>query len=225
MKMNPSLAPHRRLFRLLHDNRAIAMVEFGLCLPFFLGAGLAATELTHYTITKMRISQAALHLADDGSRIGTGYLLSTKQISEAQINDLMLGSGLEASKLDLYTHGRVVISSLEPIARPNTTDRYRIRWQRCRGSKSYTSQFGRQGDTDLAGVTINGNLVKAPDDGAVIIAEVAYDYQPLFGGRWIQLSPMTETATMYVRDNREYSGPTGGVGIYNSENVAVSSCA
>src|SRR3546814_11879499 len=93
----------------------------------------------------MRVSQLAVLLADDGSRIGTGDLLSTKQITEAQINDLMTGADLQGSALGLFTNGKVVLTSLEPVANPNTTDRYRIRWQRCRGSLTYSSGFGKIG--------------------------------------------------------------------------------
>src|SRR3546814_3139157 len=81
----------------------IAVVEFALCLPFVLVATLTAAELANYTVTKMRVSQLALRLADDGSRIGTGDLLSTKQITEAQINDLMTGADLQGSALGLFT--------------------------------------------------------------------------------------------------------------------------
>ncbi|KKW90080.1 TadE/TadG family type IV pilus assembly protein [Sphingobium chungbukense] len=211
--------------RLRHTEKGIAVVEFALCLPFVLVATLTAAELANYTVTKMRVSQLALRLADDGSRIGTGDLLSTKQITEAQINDLMTGADLQGSALGLFTNGKVILTSLEPVANPNTTDRYRIRWQRCRGSLSYSSGFGKQGDTNLTGIAINGQTLKAPEGGAIILAEVAYRYQPLVGSRWINLSSMVETAEMYVRDNREYAGPTGGVGIYNPENITASTCS
>jgi Flp pilus assembly protein TadG len=203
----------------------IAVVEFALCLPFIIVATMTAAELANYTVTKMRVSQLALRLADDGSRIGDGDLLSTKQITEAQINDLMTGADLQGSTLGLYSNGRIVLTSLEPVANPNPTDRYRIRWQRCRGAITYSSGFGEQGDTDLTGVAINGQILRAPEGGAVIIAEVAYQYQPLVGSSWIKLSSMVETAAMYVRDNREYEGPAGGVGIYNSENVTPAACS
>src|SRR3546814_20274648 len=75
----------------------------------------------------MRVSQLALRLADDGSRIGTGDLLSTKQITEAQINDLMTGADLQGSALGLFTNGKVVLTSLEPVANHTTTARYRLR--------------------------------------------------------------------------------------------------
>lgn len=207
------------------DQRGVAMVEFALSLPFFVTAALMAAELTNYTITKMRISQAALHIADDASRIGTGDLLSTKQITEAQINDLMTGADLQTGNLDLYGQGKIVLSSLEPEANPNTDDHYRIRWQRCRGAKSFTSGFGKQGDANLTGLSVNGQIIKAPEGGAVMIVEVVYDYRPLVGVKWLNLPSMVETSAMYVRDNREYAGPTGGVGIYNPENVIASTCS
>lgn len=216
----------RRLMRgLRRDRSGVALVEFALALPFVLGATMAAAELANFTTTKMRVSQVALHLADDGSRIGTGDLLSTKQITEAQINDLLVGADLQAGALGLYAHGRVILSSLEPVANPNPTDRYRVRWQRCRGTKSWSSHYGAQGDTGLTGLVMNGQTVKAPASGAIIYVEVAYDYQPIIGARWLNMGPIVETAAMSVRDNREFMGPAGGVGIYNPAPVAtVASC-
>ncbi|WP_336970368.1 pilus assembly protein [Sphingobium aromaticiconvertens] len=210
---------------LRRDCSGVAFLEFALALPFVLGATMAAAELTNFTTTKMRVSQVALHLADDGSRIGTGDLLSTKQITEAQINDLLIGADLQAGALGLYGHGRVILSSLEPVANPNPTDRYRIRWQRCRGSKSWSSHYGVQGDTNLIGLVLNGQTLKAPASGAIIYVEVAYDYQPIIGARWLNMGPIVETAAMSVRDNREFAGPTGGVGIYNDTASTVATCS
>jgi Flp pilus assembly protein TadG len=214
--------PRRFARALRRDRSGLAMVEFALCLPFVVTVGMTGAELTNYTTTKMRISQVALHVADNASRMGTGTVLSNKTISEAQINDLLTGAGLQAGKLDLYNRGRVILSSLEPMANPNTTDRYKIRWQRCRGSKVWPSNYGTAGQTNLTGVTINGQLVKAPDDGAVMYVEVAYNYRPLISNAFIPKSLITETAAMTVRDQRDYAGGTNG--IYNTEAVTASTC-
>lgn len=209
----------------LRTNRSgTAFVEFALCLPFLVTFSMAGAELTNFTTTKMRVSQLALHVADNASRIGTGTLLSTKQISEAQINDLLTGAGLQAGGLNLYTNGRVILSSLEPVANPNTTSKFRIRWQRCRGSKSWPSSYGLQGATNLTGITANGQLITAPDDGAVMFVEVAYNYQPLIASTFVPRTQITGIAAMTVRDARDMAGPGGGVGIYNTENVTASSC-
>lgn len=212
------------LHALRRDERGLAMVEFALTLPFIVTIMMTATELTNFMTTKMRVSQLALHVSDDGARIGTGDLMSTKQITEAQINDLFIGTNMQSGKLNLATRGRVIMSSLEPD--PANANRFRIRWQRCYGTKAYTSAYPyRQGDTNLTGIVINGQPpITAPVGGAVIFVEIAADYQPLFTAAVAPSTQIVETAAMTVRDNREYTGPTGGVGIYNPENVTPSTC-
>jgi len=189
--------------RLRHSNSGAVLIEFALGLPVVVTIGMTGAELTNFVTTKMRVSQLALQVADNASRIGTGTVLSTKQISEAQINDLLTGAGLQASNLDFYEHGRVIVSSLQPVANPNTTNKYLIQWQRCRGLKSATSSYGVQGATNLTGITANGQLITAPDDGAVIFVEVTYDYQPVVGLAFSKTSTITEIAAMTVRDNRD----------------------
>lgn len=203
----------------------IAMVEFALCLPFVITFAMTGVELTNFTTTKMRISQIALHVADNASRIGTGTLLASKQISEAQINDLLIGAELQAGQLDLDANGRIILSSLEPIANPNSTNQFKIRWQRCSGSKTWPSSYGVQGDTNLNGITANGQNITAPEDGAVMFVEVAYTYQPLISSAFIPRTEIVEIGAMTVRDARDMAGPSGGVGIYNAENVTPSTCS
>lgn len=212
----------RAIKALWRSDKAVAVVEFGLALPLMTAIAFTGAELTSYVTTKMRISQLALHVADNASRIGAGTVLSNKQISEAQINDLLTGAGLQGGRLDIYNHGRIILSSLEPMANPNVTNRFRIRWQRCRGTKVWPSHYGDAGATDLTGITVNGQTATTPDDGAVMFVEIAYDYQPLIARIFIPQGQITATAAMTVRDQRDYSGGTNG--IYNNENVLASSC-
>ncbi|MEJ7934003.1 pilus assembly protein [Sphingobium sp. AN558] len=202
--------------------RAVAAVEFGLTLPLMTAVAFTGAELTSYVTTKMRVSQLALHVADNAARIGSGTVLANKQITEAQINDLLTGAGLQGGRLDLYGNGRVILSSLEPVANPNPTNRYRIRWQRCRGAKIWPSSYGRGGDTNLTGITVSGQLATAPDDGALMFVEISYNYQPLIARLFIPQSQITAIAAMTVRDQRDYGGGTNG--IYNNENVVPSTC-
>lgn len=213
----------RTLFRRLRsDQGGMAMVEFALCLPFVVTAAMTGAELTNYTTVKMRMSQLALQVADNASRIGTGTVSSTVTISEAQINDLLTGAGYQSGRLNAYPNGRIILSSLEPD--PANTGKYRIRWQRCRGTKVATSSYGVQGTTNLTGVTLNGQLITPPSDSAVMVVEISYNYQPIISSAFSPNSALTETAAMVVRDNRDMVGPTGGVGIYNNENVTASVC-
>jgi hypothetical protein len=217
MKVSPRFAV------LIGETRAVAAVEFALALPLMVSIAFTGAELTNFVTTKMRISQLSLHVADNGARMGAGTVLSNKQISEAQINDLFTGAGLQSGRMELFRNGRVILSSLEPVANPNITNRYRIRWQRCRGTKIWPSSYGRAGETGLTGITVNGALATAPDDGALMFVEIAYDYQPLIARVFVPHSQITSVAAMIVRDQRDFSG--GANGIYNSENVVPSTCS
>ncbi|MBJ7441747.1 pilus assembly protein [Sphingobium sp. AR-3-1] len=211
------------LFRhLARESKAVAVVEFGLALPLMTAIAFTGAELTNFVTTKMRISQLALHIADNAARIGTGTVLANKQITEAQLNDLLTGANFQGGRLDLYGKGRVILSSIEPVANPNPTNRYRIRWQRCRGAKNWPSSYGRSGDSNLTGITVGGQTATAPDDGALMFVEIAYDYQPLIARLFIPQNQITAVAAMTVRDQRDYGG--GSNGIYNNENVVPATC-
>jgi Flp pilus assembly protein TadG len=211
------------LHRLRGDTSGLAAVEFALTSPIILAMFLSGAELTNYAITKLRISQIALHVADNASRIGTNSLLTAPQISETQINDLLIGANLQAGALDLSTRGRVIVSSLEPVANPNTTSKFKIRWQRCYGGKTYSSSYGVQGDTNKNNMGPAGQTVTTPDDTAVMFVEVAYDYQPLISSRLVSTTVIKDIAAMTVRDNRDYAG-NGETGVYNNEGATPSTC-
>lgn len=208
----------RALKRLRYDSSGLALIEFAFAMPILMVLGLTGAELTHYITTRMRVSQVALHLADNSARIGTGSQLAAKTITETDINDLLTGAGLHAGELDLFTHGRVVISSVEPVAKPNTSNRFKIAWQRCRGAHGYVPQYGEQGDTGLVGVGPVGQQVTAPDNGAAMFVEVAYRYQPLIDGDLAPDLEIREVASMLVRDTRDLRE------VYNNENAEEASC-
>lgn len=210
----------RSLAHLLRDRSALALTEFALAFPMVAVMGIGGAELANYVTTKMRISQAALHLADHASRMGTGTLLAAKTISETQINDVFTGAGLQAGELDLYTHGRVILTNVEPVANPNTNNRYKVTWQRCRGNQSLPLDY-TTGQTNIQdGVGSTGRKVGAPNGSATLYVKVFYRYQPLFAQTFLpELEPMTETASMTVRERRDLSLP-----IPNPDNVAISSC-
>lgn len=216
------------LHRLLRDSSALAIVEFATALPFILVTMLSATELTNFTIVRMRVGQTALQIADNASRMGRVSLTGNPQVTETDINDLLTGADMQARNLNLYTHGRVIVSSLEPTANPNTAGTYKIRWQRCRGLKSSVSSWGVQGATSLNGMGPTGQIVTTPDDTGVMYVEVFYDYQPLFTSGLVPHTTIHEFASMIVRDSRDYVGPTSGPGanggIYNAEAAAAHTC-
>lgn len=223
--VRPALAD--RLRRLPRHASGVAAVEFALTAPILLTLFLTGAELTNFAITRMRVSQIALHVADNASRIGTHSLLTAPQISEAQINDLFLGANLQAGALDLKGRGRVILSSFEPVANPNPTKKFIIRWQRCYGDMPWLSSYGKAGSTQLDNIGPVGQKVTAPDDTAVMFVEVAYDYKPLIAGKLVGDTVIRDIAAMTVRDQRDYTGGGSGggtTGIYNNEGVTPSSC-
>ncbi|MCW3836861.1 TadE/TadG family type IV pilus assembly protein [Sphingomonas canadensis] len=208
--------------RLGRDTRGAALLEFALSLPILLVMSLTGAELTNYITTRMRISQLALHLADNAARMGSGGQLMAKTISEADINDLLTGAGLQAGELELYANGRVILSSLEPTANPNTNSTYKITWQRCRGSKTtHGSTYGTVGQssgTNMTGMGPSGRQAVAPDNGATMFVEVYYEYQPLVKTSLAPTTEIVEVASMMVRDARDLTQ------IYNAENATRATC-
>ena len=219
--------PVRILSRLRHETSGLALLEFAFTLPILLTMSLTGAELTNYVTTRMRVSQIALQLADNAARMGEGTQITAKSISELDINDLFTGAQLQSGELDLAGRGRVILSDLEPMANPNTTNKYKIGWQRCFGSQTgHASSYGTAGQTNLNGIGPTGQQVVAQPDNATMFVEVYYIYKPIIGlGSLSPSTTMLEIASMAVRDRRDLSTGTGhSQGIYNHENVTASTC-
>ena len=191
--------------RLIGDRSGLALTEFALSLPLLLTAGLGGIETANLAVTTLRVNQVAIQIADNASRIGDTSSLQDRKIYEADINDLLLGSNIQAGQsIDLYDHGRVIVSSLEVV--PGTDDQQYIHWQRCKGTKNYPSSYGAQGDgvsTTLAGMGPAGEEVMAQRGEAVIFVEVSYDYQPLVAGFFGDNRVISSTSAYTVRDSRD----------------------
>ena len=218
------IAAARKLLGRLRDAQdGVAMVEFAYSLVVVVPLFLGGVELSNYVTTRMRVSQLALHVADNASRIGIDSLLAAPRISESQINDLMIGANLQSGGLDLATKGRVILSSVERMASPDD-DQFMIRWQRCYGTMEWESTYGDAGDDELTGVGPVGEQITAPVGTGVMFVEIAYEYEPLFlSSDIVSDTTIRETAAMVVRDDRDYVG-NGGTGIFNTEGVAASTC-
>lgn len=204
------IAAAAALLRRLRVTRSgVAATEFALSVPLLLTMGLWGTETVNLVITNMRVSQIAMQIADNASRIGDQSMLVDRKIYETDINDLLDGAEVQAGKLDLYGRGRVIVSSLEVV--PGTADRQYIHWQRCRGLKSSTSAYGNEGkglDGSLAGMGPAGEEVTATAGDAVMFVEIVYDYQPLIANAFTgSAGPRTirTTAAFNVRDDRDLS--------------------
>lgn len=199
------------LLLLRRDSRGVAMVEFAFIAPIILLLGLVGIEMANFAITHMRISQAAMHVADNASRIGDRDQLAAQRIYESDVNDLFVGVNIQAGgQIDLLRNGRVIVSSLER----NADGGQMIRWQRCMGLKQANSAYGTQGTgatgTGFAGMGRSGRELQAEAGQAVMFVEIIYDYQPLlrnsFTAPYITPPEIRSNAAFTVRGARDLTG-------------------
>ena len=184
-----------------------ALTEFALSLPLLLTAGLWGSEVAHKAIMQMRVSQIAVLVADNASRIGENSLLGETKLYEADIDDVLIGAEIQGgSAFGLYDRGRVILSSLEVV--PDTEDRQYIHWQRCMGRRHHLSTFGVTGDGlhgTFPGMGPPGEEIQAVQDEAVMFVEVVYEYEPLFSKMFVKSTTLSATAAFNVRQNRDLS--------------------
>jgi hypothetical protein len=209
----------RRLFR---DAGAAATIEFALLVPILMYLGGAGIEYSYYGLAQLKISQIALELADNASRVGLSSTLSSVQLRETDVNDILTGARMQGTGINLTPNGRIIISSLENVQQSyDTGPVQRIHWQRCLGMKSgsgYDSSYGttttaagtdatqaNAGTTAASGMGDAGYMVNAPSGYGVMFVEVNYAYQALFGTLYIQPTRIHYLASYVVRDRRDYS--------------------
>ncbi len=194
----------RNLAQRLRKNRSgVAMIEFAMGAPFLLMAGLYGTEMANYALVNMRISQLAEHVADNASRVGDTSTLQNRRIYESDINEVIFGAQLQGGTgLDLYENGRVIVSSVQVSDAGNQY----IHWQRCRGAKNITSDYGSEGaDLGSDGIGPEGEEVLAMQDDALIFVELNYTYQPLVSEKFMGSLDIHAIASFTVRDDRDIS--------------------
>lgn len=219
--MKPAATPFAAALRKLRsDVSGMAMIEFAYALPLMLVLGGYGIEMANLATVNQKISQSALALADNMSRVGAESALSTVQIRESDINDSFIGLTRQTGALNLTSNGRVILSSLEQ----NASGGQWIHWQRCIGTKSLASSYGAQGTgatgTSFAGMGSASARITAPPGSAVMFVEVTYDYRALFGTMFFPARTIRYEASFVVRDNRDLAGPSGGDGVYNPNPAA-----
>jgi Flp pilus assembly pilin Flp len=202
------------LRRLREERDGVSMVEFAMILPLLVMLGTYGTEVAHKAITNMQISQLALSVADNASRLGqTDNSSVTPTITESDIDSVMFGAVEQGKSVDLLANGRVILSSLEMD--PVTGEQY-IHWQRCRGGFGTESDYGPEtpdgsADEPLSGMGKSG-LITARPGSAVMFVEVKYQYQPLFDVFSSAQNEISQEAAFVVRDDRDLTPGVTGTG-------------
>ncbi|WP_379550506.1 TadE/TadG family type IV pilus assembly protein [Erythrobacter sp. W53] len=197
---------------LLRDEGGVSLTEFAVVAPVFITMGLFGLEVSHIATTKMKVSQIALSLADNASRLGqndNSAIIPT--ISEDDVDAVLEGALIQGRSVNLETNARVILSSLE-VDPP--TGRQFIHWQRCIGELDRDSAYGDD-DTNngLSGSTIAGmgngaNLVTAPAGSAVMYVEIHYEYDSIIPNPYVEDMGFREEAAFLVRDDRTLQDST-----------------
>lgn len=198
------------------DRSGVALLEFGLSFPFVLMLALYGLDTANLVTAHLKVSQIALNLADNASRVGANSGLSSQQMREVDANNILQGAKLQGQSIALTTNGRIILSSLEADSAGNQT----IHWQRCIGLKSgsgYDSSYGTTSpsagtDTSAAnaGTPAPNGMgdptapVRAPNGAGLMYVEVNYLYTPMFP--WLyQPTRIHYVASFIVRDPRDFS--------------------
>ncbi len=204
------------LQRLKSNQSGTVLIEFAFAVPVFMGLGMYGSETSMVAVTNTRVSQAALNLADNASRLGqvdTGVITPT--ITESDIVNILKGTEIQSKGLKLFENGRVIISSLEATA----TGQQFIRWRRCKGMRDIDSNYDDDKnddnvtDTTFVGMGREDEEAKAVGNSAVMYVEVEYLYQPLFGNLFMQNPTLRQEAAFNIRDQRNLNA-----GLFNNLN-------
>lgn len=203
------------------DRSGLALIEFAFSAPLVLGMGMLGTETASLVIAHLQVSQIAMQVADNTSRVGETDVLAQKKVFERDIAESLIGAEKLGGNLGIFTQGRVIVSSLQQNAQGGQW----IAWQRCRGAKVHNSSYGVQGagatGTSFPGMGTPGRYITASSGTAVMFVEVSYDFDAptplsLFDGTTI-----TYTAAFNIRDSRDLSqlyagGPVASCATYSA---------
>jgi Flp pilus assembly protein TadG len=200
----------RSLPRLAHalatDRSGVAMLEFALMLPLFLGFVLTGIEVANYVLANNRTQRLAAMTADLVSQSGVGTIGAT----EGEMYDLFSAIDLTAQPFDIRNHGRVVITSVKGT--DNNNDRAvenRILWQRFDGN--YLSAVPLLGCNEITEIATMPNARTLPLNEILFHVQVSYNYQPVFSSRpfkWVQLPTEFTRTAMFRARSTQFQSPS-----------------
>lgn len=207
--------------RLSGDTSGLALIEFAFAAPLVLGMGMLGTDTAYLVITHLQISQIAMQVADNASRVGEQDVLTARKVFERDIAETLIGAEKLGQNLDFYDNARVIISSLQR----NASGGQWIAWQRCRGAVQHTSSYGVEGNgatgTSFPGMGEPGRYITASQGTAVMFVEVAFDFEPITPITVFENRRIVYTAAFNVRDNRDLTrlyagGPVARCNVFSA---------
>jgi len=185
-------SPHHFFSELKRDNSGLALIEFAMALPLWLILALGGLEMANLATAHMRVSQIAMTVADNASRV-------EPTIDESDIYEIFAGAEEMGGPLNFEANGRIVLSSLQHNEQSDEDEGQMINWQRCYGDLAEVSAYGTEDagrfDDSLAnGMGSAPNTIAAAPSTAVMFVEVFYDYQQLIPGKLFSRKIRYETA-------------------------------
>lgn len=196
----------------------VTIVEFAVAMPIILSMSFYGVELAYLNTVDMKLSEIALSLADNASRLGqTDNSSVTPTVTRSDIAEIMMGAKEQGEGIGLATKGRVILSSLE---RDAVTGKQYIHWQRCYGALARQSAYGNDSTRNgLNGAVITGmgtgatKVTATSTSGAVMFVEVYYSYTGLLGDLFVSSRVLRKEGAFLVRDERNLTpGITGTTG-------------
>jgi Flp pilus assembly protein TadG len=204
------IAPQLRLLR--KDQSGLALIEFAYSLPVLMILSMGGLEIANLATAHMRVSQIAMLVADNASCERTS-------IDEADVNEIFTGAEQAGANLKNFkANSRIFLSDLEPNGKTGTNAGQYIRWQRCWGSGSFTSSYGKAGDgtndaTLKDGIgpgTTAATKITSGSGTAVMFVEVAYTYQPLVSDSIFGTKVIRYTSAFNVRERTDQEMKNAG---------------
>ncbi|NBX02462.1 MAG: pilus assembly protein [Alphaproteobacteria bacterium] len=155
----------RKLRQFLHCESGIAYLEFALSLPFLMALLLGGIEVTRYILITQKVEKVSITVSD--------VVAQSSAIGTTTLNQLVLAAGQVMQPYSFGNNAFVIISSVYK----NGNNTPVVNWQ-------YT---GGGTWNNVSHVGFTGNAATLPDGFTmsdkenIIISEVFYNYQPMFG--------------------------------------------
>ncbi|HYD14168.1 MAG TPA: pilus assembly protein [Allosphingosinicella sp.] len=209
----------------LRDCRSgVAFLEFAFALPVVLALGLLGLETANYAMSNLRVSNIAMLTADNAARV-------RESIDEGDIVELMTGAKMSGSNINFAQNGRIILTDLErhstanlqwvrwqrcdgalnhtatPAAlRPMTSGGTVI----SNGTEIYNSDRftassnpSSEAKASLTQVGSGSNVISAAAGTAVMVVEVAYNYQPVIPNSFLTGRRITYVSAFNVRQRTD----------------------
>lgn len=167
MRILPSLrfSSARRSFR--RDERGVAGMELGLCIPVLLTLFIGGIEMSNYLILHQKTEKLAMTVSDLVAQ------LNTIDCTNANITQIVTAAEQIMQPYQVGASGVIFVSSVNKAGTANPV----VLWQRTGGGTlpGQASKLGAQG----ANAALPAGFTLADKDN-VIVAEVYYSYTPIF---------------------------------------------